>query len=126
MFGPHLTIDAYGCDQEKLKDEKIIYDFMDGLPEKIGMTKIMPPMMTVCMEDTVKVKEDTGITCVVLIMESHITLHTFNKKGFATFDLYSCNDFDVDQVLSIFKEMFSPESVEVNLTERGTHFLKTL
>ena len=43
MFGPHLTMDMYGCNKKKLKDVNVVFNFLNELPELIGMTKIMPP-----------------------------------------------------------------------------------
>jgi len=42
MFGPHLTIDMYGCNKKKLKDVNYIHAFLSELPALMGMTKIMP------------------------------------------------------------------------------------
>ena len=42
-FGPHLMLDGYGCDKDKLTDLNLIYRSLEELPARIGMTKIMPP-----------------------------------------------------------------------------------
>ena len=43
MFGPHLMLDLYGCNKEKLVDIKLIYEILDELPNLLGMRKVIPP-----------------------------------------------------------------------------------
>lgn len=33
MFGPHLTLDLYGCNEKKLADLDFIYKILDELPD---------------------------------------------------------------------------------------------
>jgi S-adenosylmethionine decarboxylase len=42
-FGPHLVFDGFGCPAERLGDLSSLYRLLDGLPDRIRMTKIMPP-----------------------------------------------------------------------------------
>jgi len=44
-FGPHLMLDLWGCNKEKLEDSQIVYSLLDSLPSKIGMTKIAEPLI---------------------------------------------------------------------------------
>ena len=76
-FGPHLMLDGYGCDKKKLQDLNLVYRILDDLPERIGMTKIMPPY--VFKYSGVK-PEDWGLSGFVLIAESHVSIHTFPEK----------------------------------------------
>ena len=92
-FGPHLMLDCYGCPREKLGDMDLIFNTLDTFPPKIGMNKIMPPYV---FKYVGKVPEDWGISGVVLIAESHISIHTFPDKDHAFIDIFSCKDFDTD------------------------------
>src|SRR5829696_383876 len=70
----HLVVDAFVADGSRLADVSAIFDLLDTLPERIGMTKIAPPY--VFRYSGVK-PEDWGVTGVVIIAESHISIHTF-------------------------------------------------
>ena len=122
-FGPHLMLDGYGCDKDKLTDLNLIYRILDELPTRIGMTKIMPPY--VFKYSGVK-PEDWGLSGFVLIAESHISIHTFPEKSFVSVDIFSCKTFDLEFAGEYLKEAFGMEKVECNVLDRGTEFPKEL
>lgn len=123
MFGPHLTLELYNCDQKALKSQKTIYETLDRLPELIGMHKISIPQIL-----PYKGRDGSfdkgGISAFVLIAESHIAIHTFIEQRYATVDIFSCKDFDSEKATSYFKEIFKPEKIEKNLFNRGREFSK--
>ena len=123
MFGPHLTMDMYGCNKKKLKDVNFVYNFLSELPEMIGMTKIMPPYTF--SYSGVK-PEDWGVSGIVLIAESHISVHTFPEKGYASIDIFSCKEFDVESASDIIASRFEAKTYERNFLMRGRHFPKDI
>ena len=123
MFGPHLTMDMYGCNRKKLKDVNFVYSFLDELPNLVGMTKIMPPYTF--SYNGVK-PEDWGVSGIVLIAESHISIHTFPEKGYASVDIFSCKEFDVESGSDIIASKFEAKTYERNFLMRGRHFPKDI
>ena len=124
MFGPHLLLEAYGSPKEKLSDIGMISDLLDTYPEKLEMTKIMPPY--VFKYDGGAVKEDWGISGVVLIAESHIALHTFPEKEFFTLDIFSCKEFDVRSAVDIALDILLPVHFDETVLTRGREFPKSI
>jgi S-adenosylmethionine decarboxylase len=122
-FGPHLMLDGYGCDKQKLQDLNLIYRILDELPNQIGMTKIMPPY--VFKYSGVR-PEDWGLSGFVLIAESHISIHTFPEKHFVSVDIFSCKAFDANFAGAYLKEAFGMTKVDVTVLDRGTEFPKEL
>ncbi len=122
-FGPHLMVDGYGCEQDKLEDLEHIYRVLDEFPARIGMTKIMPPY--VFKYNGVR-PENWGISGFVLIAESHISIHTFPEKQYLSMDLLSCRKFDVERVLDYVRQAFGIRKIERNLLDRGTEFPKEI
>ena len=122
-FGPHLMLDGYGCDKDRLTDLNLIYRILEELPARIGMTKIMPPY--VFKYSGVK-PEDWGLSGFVLIAESHISIHTFPEKNFVSADIFSCKTFDFGFAGEYLKDAFGMEKVECNVLDRGTEFPKDL
>ncbi|MFA6214609.1 MAG: adenosylmethionine decarboxylase [Candidatus Micrarchaeia archaeon] len=123
MFGPHLTMDLYGCNKKKLKDVNFVFNFLDELPSMIGMTKIMPPYT---FSYSGLKPEDWGVSGIVLIAESHISIHTFPEKNYASLDIFSCKDFDVESATDIIASKFEAKSYEKNFMMRGRHFPKDI
>lgn len=122
MFGPHLMLDAYGCDRRKLEDLSVVSSILDEYPEEIGMTKIMPPYV---FRYSGEVPEDWGVSGIVLIAESHIAIHTFPDKGYFTLDIFSCKEFDVDAATDYITEKFGATHFEKNVLQRGREFPKS-
>jgi S-adenosylmethionine decarboxylase len=118
-FGPHLMLDLSECDQERINDLGFVYDFLNTLPEEIGMQKITQPY--VFPYKGIK-PEDKGITGFVVIAESHLSVHTFVEKGYAFVDLFSCKPFDTDVARDLIVEAFASKRPEVYMIERGAGF----
>jgi S-adenosylmethionine decarboxylase len=119
MFGPHLILEAYGCPKKLLSDLNLISQTLDAYPDKLNMTKIMPPYV---FKYSGAVPDDWGISGVVLIAESHISIHSFPEKGFVTLDIFSCRDFDIEAAIEYFCSIFKPKSYERQLLARGREF----
>jgi len=126
-FGPHLTLDLYGCDKRKLKDSKFIYDLLNMLPEFIGMNKISDPMVSFFSGNPVGNPhsfDKGGISAFVLLAESHISIHTFAAQSFASIDIFSCKDFDIARAEKHLIEQFGAKKAETNFLTRGKEFPK--
>lgn len=124
MFGPHLLLEAYGSPREKLSDIGTISNLLDVYPEKLEMHKIMPPY--VFKYDGGEIKEDWGISGVVLIAESHIALHTFPEKEFFTLDIFSCKDFNVRYAVDIALDILEPVHFDETVLTRGREFPRSI
>ncbi len=122
-FGQHLMIDGYGATKNRLEDLDLIYGFLDTYPERMGMTKIMPPYV---FKYIGKKPEDWGLSGVVLIAESHISIHTFPLKRFLSLDIFSCKMFDSDHATRFVENLFGLKKTEINLLDRGLGFPKDI
>lgn len=116
-YGLHLTIDAYGANPAKLEDVGLLFETLNTLPEKIGMRKIGFPYIAQFKE-----KEIAGISGVIMIVESHISMHTYSKKDFLSLDVYSCKDFDYQKVVEHIRQVYEFKEIEMNVIVRGKRF----
>ncbi len=121
--GHQLLLDLYDASVQKLDDLDYIYQFLDELPAKIGMTKIMPPYVFRFAPKAPGKKRERGISGVVLIAESHISIHTYPEKHLAKVDVYSCKDFDSAKIAGIIAKKFNAHKVETQLVQRGIEHL---
>jgi S-adenosylmethionine decarboxylase len=63
--------------------------------------------------------EGHGVSGVVVLAESHISIHTWPERGFAAIDLFMCGACDPHRGIPVLKRYFAPASVEVAEHRRG-------
>jgi S-adenosylmethionine decarboxylase len=63
--------------------------------------------------------ENAGVTGVILLAESHITIHTWPEHGYAAVDLFLCGDCDPADGVPVLDEGFAPGTVQQTTIERG-------
>ena len=60
-----------------------------------------------------------GISGVLVLAESHISIHTWPERGFAALDVFMCGDCDPYRAVPILKEAFRPAFVTLSENKRG-------
>ena len=114
-------IDGYGGNLESLDNKTSVLSFLLDMPKELGMRVISEPQIIHFPGNDIK--DPGGWTGVTLIAESHISIHTFPKRGFVTADIYTCkNGMDTAAVVSYMKKIFSLQDVEINFVRRGTRY----
>ena len=63
--------------------------------------------------------EGQGITGVLLLAESHISIHTWPEVGFAALDIFMCASCDPMLALPVLEQAFQPRQLDVNPLRRG-------
>lgn len=119
VFGPHLTLDLSNCNQDKLGNLEFAFNLLNNLPKLIGMTPITQPYV---FPYSGLEPLDCGITGFLVIAESHISIHTFQKKDYVFIDVFSCKDFNVQDAINYFVDAFEAKTVVSNIVERGLEF----
>ncbi|MFA5079443.1 MAG: S-adenosylmethionine decarboxylase [Dehalococcoidia bacterium] len=99
----HLIIDGFGKNKTIPQDEGFIHDLLNAYPGKIGMTKISDPIV---FRYSGAKPEDWGVSGLVFIAESHISLHTFVERAFINIDVFSCKDFDAERIIRDMRDKF--------------------
>lgn len=125
MFGPHLTLDLYSCNQKKLNDVEFVFKLLNELPDFIGMNKISKPQV-LKYHGKKNSFDKGGISGFVLIAESHISIHTFVEQKYASVDIFSCKDFDVKRSQQFLMEKLEAKHAEKHFIMRGREFPKEL
>lgn len=59
-----------------------------------------------------------GVTGVVLLAESHISIHTWPENGFAAADIFMCGASQPHVALEVIEDALQPEYSEVRTVER--------
>ena len=82
-MGDHFLLNLYGCDVEKLNNEKFLVEMFEQA--------VVEGKMTLLNLITHKF-EPQGITAVALLSESHISIHTWPENGMAVCDVFTCGE----------------------------------
>ncbi|WP_277585492.1 adenosylmethionine decarboxylase [Psychrobacillus antarcticus] len=84
-MGRHIIAELWECDFDKLNDMQFIEQtFVDAALKsgaevrEVAFHKFAPQ----------------GVSGVVIISESHLTIHSFPEHGYASIDVYTCGDLD--------------------------------
>jgi len=60
-----------------------------------------------------------GVSGVVVLAESHISIHTWPERDFAAIDIFMCGACDPYLSVPVLRAAFRPESVELSEQRRG-------
>ncbi len=60
-----------------------------------------------------------GVSGVLVLAESHISIHTWPEMGYAALDVFMCGDSQPHKAIDVLKRGFCTESVQVDDVRRG-------
>jgi len=121
-FGIHLMIDAYNCNEKDLDDANFVYSLLEGVVQEIDMHMLTLPYIVRAKGNNIK--DPGGWSGFVIIEESHMSIHTFPKRRFASIDIYSCKYFDVEKTVALLKNKLKTDMFEQYVQKRGLMYPK--
>lgn len=122
-FGEHLIFDAYGCDPVKLNDIGFLHGFLYKIAEMAEMHVLAPAyLVNASGNETLGGKDPGGYSGFLLIMESHISIHTFVKRGYVTLDIYSCKPFNSEGIAEFLEKELGAKDYSVVKMDRGLKY----
>jgi S-adenosylmethionine decarboxylase len=84
-IGKHIVIDCYGCQGgiAKLDDQAFVKQMLIGACEAANCT---------VLAYTDHKFQPQGITALVLLAESHVSIHTYLELGYVGVDIFTCGN----------------------------------
>jgi S-adenosylmethionine decarboxylase len=82
-LGTHIVCELSGCDARILTDVDAVREMMIGAAAASRAT---------VMEVAFHRFQPQGVSGVVVLAESHISIHTWPETGYAAMDFYTCGD----------------------------------
>ena len=111
MLGRHLLVDLCDCDRMLLDDEGFL------LSRCVAAAKIMGA--TVVGEQSHRF-DPIGVSVVVILAESHLSLHTWPEYGMASIDIFTCGvDAEPHLAKDFLAECLQAEQIVELDVERG-------
>ncbi|SFU61676.1 S-adenosylmethionine decarboxylase [Nitrosomonas eutropha] len=116
--GLHLIGDLYGCscDERLMLDADFLETFCKQCVTVAGLTIVGSLFHSF--------GEGGGVTGVVVLAESHLSIHTWPESGYVTLDVYVCNYSSdnrpkAQQLFDSILEAFNPADPHLHRVERA-------
>ena len=118
IYHKHLLVNAKVS--SPMRDEQVAIDFLNDLVKRIDMNIFEGPFARFIAEDA---EGNSGLTAIVLIETSHIAFHIWDQvdPGLLQFDLYTCKDLDLDEVMEALNEGFDIVSIPNSVLDRNNN-----
>jgi S-adenosylmethionine decarboxylase len=110
-IGFHYVVEAAGCDPEILGNaDKIRQIFLEAA--KVGNMEVKSSYFFKF--------SPTGVSGVVIVAESHISIHTWPEKGYAALDVYTCGTkAEPEKAVDYILEKLKAKYAHVSEIKRG-------
>ena len=107
--GTHLLVDLWGA--EHLTDQTAI--------ELAMRDAAITADATILAAHLQKYSESGGISGVLVLAESHMSIHTWPERNFAAIDIFMCGVCNTYLAVPVLERAFQPQSMSVNVQRRG-------
>jgi S-adenosylmethionine decarboxylase proenzyme len=109
--GRHLLASYHGCDPSLLNDRLRIEGLLRRAAEAAGARPLTSAFHAF---------EPQGVTGVIVVEESHLSIHTWPERGFAAVDFFTCGSCDPERAHAVLRDGLGAERCELMLVERGS------
>ena len=110
-LGTHLLLDMKDCNPDVLDDLDFIKQAMLSAAKEAGATIV---------GETFHKFSPVGVTGVVAIAESHLSIHTWPEYAYAAVDIFTCGeDFKPHNAADLLIKLFECKHPSFNEVQRG-------
>ncbi len=111
-FGQHLLVEYHGCDTKILDNVERVESMMRTAAEAAQATVVAA---------TFHCFTPQGVSGVVVIEESHLSIHTWPEYGYAAVDFYTCGGCTPEQAHEVIRAELGAKRSEVMTVHRGIY-----
>jgi S-adenosylmethionine decarboxylase proenzyme len=109
-FGEHYLVDFHACEPNLLKFVDPIRKIVLRAAKECGAT---------ILQNFFHQFEPEGVSGVLTIAESHISIHTWPENGFVAADIFTCGKMQPQIAVDIMSESFRARKVILKRVVRG-------
>jgi S-adenosylmethionine decarboxylase len=110
-LGKHVILELYGCDSELIDRETLVHEVLLEAAKIANATVI---------SSTFHQFSPQGVSGMIIIEESHFSIHTWPEHGYAAIDMFTCGDIlDNMSAVDYVKEKFKAKSIYMADMRRG-------
>ncbi len=111
IVGSHLIAELVGCSFDSLNDEKKIKEAMLNASAAANFT---------VLDVSIKKFDPQGVTAILLLSESHFSIHTWPELGYAAVDMFTCSKTcDPDVAFKVLVNYLKPNKYTTKEIIRG-------
>lgn len=108
--GKHIIMDVSGCKPNLLNDISFLKKLLVEAAEKANAT-----VLNVAFHHFTP----QGVSGVVVISESHLSIHTWPEYGYAALDFYTCGDIDPKAACKFVADTLGANHMQTTVVSRG-------
>ncbi|EDM22913.1 adenosylmethionine decarboxylase [Caminibacter mediatlanticus] len=110
VFGKHYIVDYIDCDKNIINSIKKIEKIMLDVALEINASVV---------SSNFNMFYPYGVSGVLIIAESHFTVHTWVEEGFVAIDMFVCDlDMDLDKAVELFKNKLKAKTFKIKKIKR--------
>lgn len=108
--GLHVVADLWGIDADKLDDLLYLTNCLMEAAQISGATIL----------GHIHHKFDpVGVTMVMMLSESHMSIHTYPEHNYASIDCYTCGNSNPQKAIDYLIDVLEPTHKQIQVIERG-------
>lgn len=108
----HLLVEYHGCDTQLLDEASRLEALLRRAAEAAGATVVT---------STFHRFSPQGVSGVVVVEESHLSIHTWPELGYAAADFYTCGDCQPMRAHELLRDELRAKRAEVMTMRRGLY-----
>ena len=110
-LGNHLIIELYECHRDVINDAQIVEEKLIEAVRVSGANMV---------QSVIHEFNPHGISGMIVIEESHFSVHTWPEYGYCALDIFTCGDeIDFYSALQYLKKEFQAQNMSVTELKRG-------
>ena len=110
-LGTHLLLELRDCEPNQLDSLSFVRETLVSAAEELGVT---------ILSESFHQFSPQGVTGILSIAESHISIHTWPEHRYAAVDIFTCGDsFEPSKAGELIIQRLNSRSPEVIVIKRG-------
>jgi len=111
IVGRHIIAELYGVPKDLISKEETVRQIMEEVVKEVELTKV---------GSVYKQFNPHGVTGIILIAESHISIHTWPEHELVNLDVFTCGDVEkAEKAFELFLKKFKPKWYRHYVLDRG-------
>jgi len=113
-LGRHVILECHGCDEEELKQELFLQKIMED-----GAVFAKAQVLHSYFH---KFEHGGGVTGVVALAESHISIHTWPEHSYMAIDVFMCGDCNPYDTVDYILNNMAVGEYSIECIDRGVDY----
>ena len=113
-LGTHIIMDFFGCNREKLNDVNYI--------ERELIKAALKADAHILGKQFHRFSPH-GVTGILSLQESHLSIHTWPEHGIAAGDFFSCGNINAELACKLLSESLLAKETKIKKLDRGEYNL---